>query len=230
MVAAQIDTIQNLQYAIVHTLGDIVERRDGSTGAHLLRTSEYLKILLTRAKELNVYDGILNDASVKEYSHACQLHDIGKVSIPDGILLKTGRLTPAEYDIMKTHTTAGELALEEAMKFVDNSAFLEVAHKFVSSHHEKWDGSGYPRGLKGEEIPICGRLMAIADVYDALISTRPYKPAISHEQTLEIMYDGIGQHFDPVLMDVFKEIHLQFKGISEKYRDQSPKRVEQEYD
>lgn len=219
LVSGQISTIQKLQYAIVHALGSIVERRDGSTGDHLIRTSEYLKVLLKKAQEDNVYDGELCDATIEEYAHASQLHDVGKISIPDGILLKEGKLTDSEFEIMKSHTTVGELALQEAMKFVDDSAFLQVAADFTGAHHEKWDGSGYPRGLKGEEIPICGRLMAIADIYDALTTVRSYKLALSHEETLKIMYEGDGSHFDPILMEVFREVHLEFKQIAEEYKD-----------
>ncbi|MFI3114956.1 MAG: response regulator [Clostridia bacterium] len=219
MVSDQIETIQKLQYAIVHVLADMVEQRDGSTGAHLIRTSEYLKILLKKAKELNVYEGELNDAPIQEYAQASQLHDIGKISIPDVILLKAGKLTDYEFQIMKTHTTVGEEAIKRAMDIIDDSAFLNVAADFIGAHHEKWNGTGYPRGLKGEDIPICGRLMAIVDVYDALISVRSYKPAFTHEQTIKIMYDGDGTHFDPVLMDVFRSVHLEFKEISDKYQD-----------
>lgn len=225
MVSSQTDTIQKLQNAIVHALGDMVERRDGSTGAHLIRTSEYLRVLLRKAKEDNVYEGQLNDAPIDVYANASQLHDIGKVSIPDVILLKEGKLTDKEYEIMKTHTTLGEIAIQEAMKYVEDSPFLRVASNFIGAHHEKWDGTGYPRGLKGEEIPICGRLMALADIYDALISARSYKPAMTHEATIAIIFEGDGTHFDPVLMNVFREVHLEFKEISEKYKDIEPKPV-----
>ncbi|MFI3116007.1 MAG: response regulator [Clostridia bacterium] len=221
MVTSQVETIKALQHSVVHALSDIVERRDGSTGGHVIRTSEYLRVLLIRAKELKVYDGELTDADIDEYSQASQLHDIGKVSIPDGILLKKGKLTDAEYEIMKTHTTMGEDALNDSMQQVENTSFMQVAVDFVGSHHEKWDGTGYPRGLKGEEIPICGRLMAIADIYDALISDRPYKVAFTHENAYNIMCEGNGTHFDPVLFDIFKEIHEEFHAISNKYRDEA---------
>lgn len=219
MVSSQIETIQSLQYAIVHSLGNMVERRDGSTGAHLIRTSEYLKVLLINAKEKNIYDGQLNDAPIEEYASASKLHDVGKIAIPDGILLKDTKLTNYEYEIMKTHTLVGEEAISEAMDHVDNPAFLQVAANFIGAHHEKWDGTGYPRGLQGEEIPICGRLMAIADVYDALISPRTYKPALSHEETMKIMLDGDGTHFDPILMEIFREVHHEFEKISLEYID-----------
>lgn len=222
MVESQVETIKELQYAVVYSLGNMVERRDGTTGDHLIRTTEYLKILLIKAKERDIYDGILRDAPILEYAQASQLHDIGKIAIPDGVLLKEGKLTDAEYEMMKLHTTIGEEAIAESMKSVKDSAFLDIIIDFIGSHHEKWDGTGYPRGLKGTEIPICGRLMAIADVYDALISPRSYKPAFAHEKVLEIMYDGDGTHFDPVLMSIFRDVHNDFKAIAEKYKDVKP--------
>ncbi len=224
MVETQVETIQKLQYAIIHAMGDLSERRDGSTGAHLIRTSEYLKVLMTRAKEDNIYDGLLSDACVKDYSYASQLHDIGKVSIPDHILLKPGRLTDEEYEIMKSHTTAGEMAISGTINYVEDSPFLKLAAEFIGSYHEKWDGSGYPRGLSGTQIPITGRLMAIADVYDALISTRPYKEPMPHEKAVAIMCEGIGKHFDPVLMEVFQEVSDDFCDIAMKYRTITPTR------
>lgn len=218
-VTDQTSKIQELQYAIVHVLSDMVERRDGSTGQHLVRTSEYLKVLLTRAKDIGVYQDELCDADIEVYSQASKLHDLGKIEIPDGILLKEGKLTDYEFEIMKTHTTEGENAIKSAINLVGESAFLYVASNFTGSHHEKWDGSGYPRGLKGEEIPICARLMAIADVYDALISNRSYKPPLTHEVALNIILDGKGTHFDPVLIEVFEDVSHEFFLISDKYRD-----------
>lgn len=215
MVEQQISTIQNLQYAIVSGMADVIERRDGSTGSHVIRTSEYLKVLLKKAQENNVYNGAFSNMPIEEYAHASKLHDIGKIAIPDHILLKPGKLTFEEFEVIKTHTTVGEKIVTDIMKFVDDSAFLSLAVDFVKSHHEKWDGSGYPYGLKGEEIPVCGRLMAIADVYDALISKRVYKSAFTHENAVQIMYDGEGTHFDPVLIGVFREVEQQFKEISE---------------
>lgn len=218
-ITEQTSKIQHLQYSIVHVLSDLVERRDGSTGQHLIRTSEYLKVLLSRAKELGVYQDVLVDCDIEVYAQASKLHDLGKVEIPDGILLKDGKLTDYEFEIMKSHTTEGENAIKSALNLVGESPFLYIASNFAGSHHEKWDGRGYPRGLKGEEIPICARLMAIADVYDALISKRSYKPPMTHEIAVQILLDGNGTHFDPVLMEVFKDVSHQFHIISDKYRD-----------
>lgn len=220
MVHSQTETIQKLQYAIIHVLADMVERRDGSTGAHLVRTSEYLKLLFLTSKEMGIYEEELKDIDIELYTHACTLHDVGKITIPDGILLKEGKLTKGEFEIMKTHTTSGEEAIRYAMSTVENSDFLNYAADFIGAHHERWDGTGYPRGLKGEEIPLSGRLMAIADVYDALISIRSYKPAYTHEKAVEIMCEVDGTHFDPTLMKVFRKVSDQFKVISDKYKDE----------
>ncbi len=217
MVENQIETIQKLQYAIVSGMADVIERRDGSTGSHIIRTSEYLKVLLKKAQENNVYNGAFADMPIELYAHASKLHDIGKIAIPDHILLKPGKLTYEEFEIIKTHTTVGEKIVLDIMKYVEDSAFLNLAIDFVKSHHEKWDGSGYPYGLKGEDIPVCGRLMAIADVYDALISKRIYKDAFTHEKALDILYENEGTHFDPVLIGVFREVEHEFKAISERY-------------
>lgn len=219
IVSNQVSTIQNLQNAIVHTMSDMVERRDGSTGDHLIRTSEYLKILLNEVHIRKLYASQLNGISIMDYARASRLHDLGKIVIPDAILLKPGKLADEEFETMKTHTTVGEEAIQQAMQMVDDSHFLNLAADFIGAHHEKWDGSGYPRGLKGEAIPICGRLMAIVDVYDALISDRPYKKAFTHEEAKQIILNGRGTHFDPILTDVFKDVHLQFEETSIKYKE-----------
>ncbi|MFI3253451.1 MAG: response regulator [Eubacteriales bacterium] len=230
MVDAKTATIQTLQYAIIHVLSDMVERRDGSTGGHLTRTTEYLKVLLTKAKAMDIYPEILKDVDVNVYGEASKLHDVGKISIPDSILLKDDRLNAIEYEYMKTHTTIGEDALRFAMESLEDSTFLEIAADFVGTHHEKWDGSGYPRGLKGEDIPIAGRLMAIADVYDALISRRAYKESFSHEKAVGIILEEDGSHFDPNLIQVFKEVHDDFYAISQKYYEEEDKKESKAYD
>lgn len=217
------ESIRKLKYAIVRTFADMVEKRDRSTGAHVFRTSEYLKILLQATIEEKVYEKQLENISIDDYTYASQLHDVGKIAIPDGILLKEGKLTEQEFHIMKSHATVGATSILSAMDLVDDPSFLQIAADIAGSHHEKWDGTGYPNGLKGDEIPICGRLMAIADVYDALISSRAYKPSLTHEETLEIIYKGEGKHFDPVLMEIFRKTNHKFKEISDKYNDATPK-------
>ncbi len=215
MVTEKTKVIQELQYAVVEAMSDMVERRDGSTGGHITRTKNYLKILLDKAKEDNIYNGALQNIDADLYSHASQLHDVGKISIPDSILLKPGRLTDEEFDVMKYHTTYGEEAINDSMHDLKDIEFLKVASEFAKSHHEKWDGTGYPQGLSGENIPISGRLMAIVDVYDAVLSKRPYKEAFTHTVACDIIQKDSGKHFDPELVKVFISISDVFRQISE---------------
>jgi len=142
---------------------------------------------------------------------SAQLHDVGKIAIKDGILQKPGKLTDEEFEEIKTHTVVGVSVIDRIKENTTEQAFLDYARIFAGTHHEKWDGSGYHRGLAGNEIPLLGRLMAIADVYDALVSDRPYKKAFTHEQAVKIISDGSGCHFDPVLVEVFLDVSDQFK-------------------
>ncbi len=218
MVRDKTQMITQLQYAVVHVLSDMVEKRDGSTGGHLLRTRNYLKVLIEKVLEEGIYPEITNDIDIELYAHACQMHDVGKISVPDSILLKEGRLTEIEFNLMKEHTTIGAEAICYAMADVEEAEFLRVAAEFASTHHEKWDGSGYPKGLKAAEIPISGRLMAIVDVYDALISERPYKQPFKHSEAMELILKDSGTHFDPQLINAFKLVGATFKEISESYK------------
>ncbi len=215
MVREKTRVIQDLQYAIVEAMSDMIERRDGSTGGHIIRTRDYLKILLDTAIEENAYNGQLKNLDSELYSHASQLHDLGKISVPDSILLKPGRLTETEYNVMKLHTVYGQEAIKHSMLKLKDVEFLQVASEIAISHHEKWDGTGYPNGIAGENIPISGRLMAIVDVYDAVISKRPYKEAFTHTVACDIIIKDSGKHFDPELVKVFIKIADVFKAISE---------------
>ena len=217
MVEEKTRVIADLQYSMVHVLSDMVERRDGSTGGHLIRTQNYLKALLDEVKRQRLYEDELRGVDSELFIHASQLHDVGKMSIPDSILLKPGRLSQEEFDIMKSHTTLGEEAIRCAIESVPEKKFLEIAAVFAGAHHERWDGTGYPRGLRGLEIPIEGRLMAIVDVYDALVSERPYKKAFTHAVAREILLEGRGAHFDPLLVDVFDRVSETFRQISQTY-------------
>jgi putative two-component system response regulator len=164
--------------------------------------------------------GTLTDEYIELLYKSAPLHDIGKVGIPDHILLKQGRLTPEEFEVMKTHTTLGRDAILSAEALLDTpSSFLEVAREIAYGHQEKWDGSGYPQGVAGEQIPFSARLMAIADVYDALISERPYKKPFSHEDAVAFIVKGSGSHFDPVLVNIFEGCADQFRIVAEQYRD-----------
>ncbi len=215
MVKEKTSAITEMQYAVVHALSDLVEKRDGSTGGHIYRTRTFMKILIDSVKQQNVYSEEMQNIDAELYAHASQMHDVGKISISDSILFKEGRLTEDEFNIMKKHTIIGEQAISYSMRDVQDFEFLRVAAEFAKTHHEKWNGTGYPLGLKEKEIPISGRLMAIVDVYDALISVRPYKPAMRHEQAVDIILKDCGTHFDPELVSVFMTVADTFKEISQ---------------
>lgn len=222
MVEDKTKVITELQYAIVHVMSDMVERRDGSTGGHLMRTQQYLQILLAEVKRRGIYRDELRNINMDLYVRASQLHDIGKISIPDSILLKEGKLSPLEFEVMKRHAALGEDAIHSAMTGVRETEFLEIAAAFAGAHHERWDGTGYPRALRGLEIPIEGRLMAIADVYDALISERPYKQPMPYDVARAIILEGNGTHFDPLLIPVFESVSSHFEKIAQAHKDEAP--------
>lgn len=203
MVKEKTEIISELQHSIIHTLSDLIECRDGLTGGHVARTQKYLKILIDGLTQSNCYEDELQGIDADLLIESAQLHDIGKIGIPDMILNKPGKLTEEEFEVIKGHTTIGEKAINGAMQMTRSKEFLECAAIVAISHHEKWDGSGYPYGLKGKEIPLVGRLMAIADVYDALVSERPYKKALPHETAVSIIANETEKHFDPRLIDIF---------------------------
>lgn len=199
----------------IHALIGLLEVRNIESGNHTIRTQWMMKVLCEHLKTKKKYSDILDDEYISELIKTSPLHDIGKVGIPDSILLKPGRLNAEEFEIMKKHTCYGVEALNCDPD--QTATFIHTAIEIVGTHHEKFDGSGYPNGLKGEEIPLCGRLMAIIDVYDALINKRVYKPAFSHEIALEIILSERGKHFDPSIVDAFIEIEEDIKQIASKY-------------
>jgi len=209
--------VLNLQNAVLATVADLVEFRDKHTGGHISRTQMFLKALVDEALKEGVYSDIVSKWDMEFFLPSAQLHDVGKIAISDTILNKPDKLTNEEFDIMKTHVDVGVEAIEKIMGETREHAFLEHAVLIAGTHHEKWDGSGYPLGLKGQNIPIEGRLMAIADVYDALISERPYKKAFSHEEACRIIEEGAGTHFDPEIVKVFKNVEDKFHEAAEKY-------------
>ncbi len=215
MVEEKTEIIKELQNAIVFTMSEIVEMRDGTTGGHILRTQGYYECILDYMIKNNIYSEELEGIDPAMLLEASQLHDIGKVAISDSILLKPGKLTTEEFEIMKTHTTLGEKSIRRAMELTREKEFLNYAAIVAVSHHEKWDGSGYPHSLKEKAIHIAGRIMAVVDVYDALVSERPYKKKMSHEQAMQILNEGRGLHFDPVLIDIANELSDVFKSIGE---------------
>ncbi len=217
--AAESEVIET-QNATIVALAALAEIRDQDTGAHLHRTQLYVKML---AEELRRHGHAeLDDLRIEMLYKTAPLHDIGKVGIPDHILNKPGRLEPEEFEIMKTHTTLGAMALEKAGQTCHRGGlFLQLAREIAISHHEKWDGSGYPHGLAGKAIPMSGRLMSVADVYDALRSERVYKSAMSHAEAVDIIRKGRGNAFDPGVVDGFLALEKEFEKISEGAADES---------
>ena len=193
-----------IQQATMMSFATLAEFRDMETGAHIKRIKEYTKIIANGLMK-NPKFSLIDKKYVEMLVLSCPLHDIGKVGIPDAILLKNGPLTADEYDSMKKHTLYGKLAIEAVENDMGILPFLHLAKEIAYSHHEKWDGSGYPEGLKGEEIPLSGRIVALADVFDGLVSRRVYKPPFTLATAVDIILEGKGSHFDPEIVDVFME-------------------------
>lgn len=212
--------LEQLQDATMSAMASLAETRDNETGNHIRRTQHYIKALAEQLVAMGHYQDILTPAVIELYYKSAPLHDIGKVGIPDQVLLKPGKLTDEEFTTMKTHAAIGQTVIEIVEDSLDfESDFLKVGKEIASGHHEKWDGSGYPNGLSGEAIPLSARLMAVADVYDALISHRVYKPGFSHEKAVSIITEGAGQHFDPLIVEVFLSIESRFAQIAREFSD-----------
>ncbi len=211
-------TIFDLQDAIMMALSELVECRDSNTAGHAQRTRDYVERLVRQLISDGSYVDVLTDGYVRDIVRAAPLHDIGKVGVRDAVLNKPGRLSDEEFEEMKRHTIFGAMSINKAMKVVHDSSFLSVLRDISLSHHERWDGSGYPLGLSGERIPLSGRIMAIADVYDALVSKRPYKDPLSHEQAVDIIRQGVGSHFDPLVGAAFLACADDFQEISRRHR------------
>ena len=218
-LAARAEEVEKTQDVTIMTLASLAETRDNETGAHILRTQRYVRALAEHLKTHPAFSGFLNGRTVDLLYKSAPLHDIGKVGVPDRILLKPGKLTPEEFEEMKKHPVYGYQSLRLAADILGGSSFLTYAEEIAYTHHEKWNGSGYPRGLAGAAIPLSGRLMALADVYDALISKRVYKDAFSHEKAREIILEGRGSHFDPDVVDAFLAIEEEFVRIAAGHKD-----------
>ena len=201
------------------SLASLAETRDNETGAHILRTQHYVRILAEELAAHPDFAAELTGDNIELMFKSAPLHDVGKVGIPDAILLKPGKLDDAQFEIMKTHAQLGADALAVAERELGGNSFLSYARQIALTHHEKWDGSGYPQGLAGPDIPIAGRLMAVADVYDALISKRVYKPAFPHEKAMDIIREGAGKHFDPAVVEAFARREDQVRAIARQYAD-----------
>lgn len=212
--------LAKMQDAIIMAMASLAETRDNETGNHIRRTQNYVAALARQLKHLPRFSSELTEENIELLYKSAPLHDIGKVGIPDNILLKPGKLDAEEFEIMKMHTTYGRETILSVERYLgESNEFLRFAREITYSHQEKWDGSGYPENLSGDAIPISARLMAVADVYDALISKRVYKPAFSHEEAIDIMRKGRGSHFDPDILDVFLKITEEFREIALRYRE-----------
>ncbi|CAG0995316.1 adenylate cyclase [Methylophilaceae bacterium] len=220
-VQMQTREVAMIQDATILAMASLAETRDNETGNHIRRTQNYVRVLAQRLQYHPRFAAYLNRHIIDLIYKSAPLHDIGKVGIPDHILLKPGKLTPEEFEVMKTHTILGCHAVMEAEKRIEGSShnFLQYAREISLSHHEKWDGSGYPQGLKGDDIPVSARLMALADVYDALISRRVYKEPYSHAEAHSMIVAGRGSHFDPDVVDAFVELAGDFRKIALQYTD-----------
>ena len=206
------------QEATILALASLAETRDNETGNHILRTQRYVRALAVHLAR-NGHADLLTEPYIELLFQSAPLHDIGKVGIPDAILQKPGKLTDEEFAVMKNHPRYGHEALQGAVDRLGPTSFLTLAQEVALAHHEKWDGSGYPRGLAAEAIPLSGRLMALADVYDALISRRVYKRAFSHQETRDIILEGRGRHFDPEVVDAFLSVESEFLAIAANFAD-----------
>ncbi|HON86336.1 MAG TPA: two-component system response regulator [Syntrophorhabdaceae bacterium] len=217
-VLKRTEEIVAIQDVTIMALASLAETRDTETGNHIKRTQTYIKLLAMRLKDKPRFKHFLTDENIELLYKSAPLHDIGKVGVPDNILLKPAKLTPEEFDIMQRHTVLGRDAIISAEKRIGQTrSFLNIAREIAYSHQERWSGTGYPEGLAGDDIPISARLMAVADVYDALISRRIYKPAFPHEQAVEIIKSGYGINFDPDVVDAFLDISDKCFEIAQKY-------------
>jgi len=217
MLKQRTEQLLRLQNSMVTVLAGMVENRDKLTGEHIIRTTGYIKILINAMVDRRLYINEMKDWDFDIVISSARMHDLGKIAVTDLILNKPEKLTEEEFKIIKTHAAEGEKIIDDIIKESGDEAFLQNAKLFAGYHHERWDGKGYPRGLKGTEIPLQGRIMAIADVYDALVSERSYKNAFTHEKAVEIILENKSSQFDPQIVDVFYEVNNLFQKVSECY-------------
>ena len=206
-----------MQDGLIITMADMVENRDSDTGAHIQKTAAYVKIIVEGLKRKGYYPEKITPKFTSDVIRSAPLHDVGKISISDTVLNKPGKLNDEEYAIMKTHTTAGKKIIEDAIGTLEGESYLKEARNMAAYHHERWDGKGYPESLHGEAIPLSARIMAVADVFDALTSPRVYKPPFTLEKALAIIEEGKGTQFDPRCVEVFMEALPEVKEILMKH-------------
>jgi putative two-component system response regulator len=208
-----------VQEATIESLSSLTETRDPDTGGHIKRTQNYVSLLAEYLKDQPKFSALLDEETIDLLCKSAPLHDIGKVGVSDKILLKPGKLTEQEFEEMKKHTAYGRDAILAAERKLGNISFLRFARDIAYTHHERWDGFGYPEGLKGDQIPISGRLMALADAYDAMTSERVYKSQFPHEKAVQIIAEAKGLQFDPDVVDAFLEVKENFQKVALKYAD-----------
>jgi putative two-component system response regulator len=217
LIRERTEKIRRLQNGIITVLADVVEERDKETGGHNDRTSAYVKILIEAMEKDGVYTEEMSGWDMEKVVQSARLHDTGKINISDSILNKPGKLTAEEYEQMKCHAIEGARIIDRIVSHTGEEEFLRNAKLFAEYHHEHWDGKGYPHGLKEDKIPLQGRILAIVDVYDALVSERPYKKPFTHEQAIDIITQETGKQFDPKIVEVFLKVKDQFKSIREAF-------------
>ena len=217
LIRERTERLEQLRNGLIYIIADLVESRDRSTGGHIERTTGYVKILVNAIIARGLYEDEMRDVDVDALVSSARLHDLGKIAIPDSVLNKLGSLSLEEFELMKTHTVAGEMVIDKILSRIGNDAFLRNAKLFASCHHERWDGTGYPRGLKGMEIPIQGRILAIVDVFDALLSDRQYKKKQTEDEVIDIIKDNRGKLFDPLIVDVFVDMIDEIKQARQEY-------------
>lgn len=218
LVQRQLDEITHIQNEVIFGMANLIESRDGSTGIHVKRTYYFVRMIAHELRRRNIFSDILTESYVNDLCKASPMHDIGKIAISDIILKKPGRLSEKEFEIMKTHSSEGGRILRQILSKIEKKEYVDIAFDMATYHHERWDGTGYPLGLKDLEIPISARIMAVADVFDALISERCYKNAMTVSQAFEIIERSSGTHFDPIIAEVFisfkDEVQDMLKDIS----------------
>ena len=212
------EQIANMQNGLIYIMADLVESRDKNTGDHVKKTAAYVKLILDILREQGLYTDMITDEYYKDVCNSAPLHDVGKIKVSDVILNKPGKLTDEEFAQMKRHTIAGKEVVERAMEISKDTGYLKEALNLATYHHEKWDGSGYPTGLKGEEIPLSARIMAVSDVFDALVSARSYKKPFEFDEAMKIIEEGEGKHFDPVIAKLFVENADRVREIAEEHK------------
>ncbi|MDF2594738.1 MAG: response regulator receiver modulated metal dependent phosphohydrolase [Clostridia bacterium] len=222
IVEKQVEEITQSHLVTIYAMIKLAEVRDDDTGKHIERTKTFSKLLAEELQRFPAYRSNIDEKFIEDIYNASPLHDVGKIAIPDKILLKPSRLTEKEFETMKTHTSIGEKYLKEAYYESRNNSFLKMGIEIAGGHHERWDGTGYPKGLAGHDIPLSARIMAVGDVYDALRSKRVYKEPFSHEKSIAIIFEGKGTHFDPLVIEAFSSIaHL----FNEVYREMNDKQM-----